>query len=460
MRFARYAPCLALSGALTGFASLLYGAASDIQSLLMNRVDEGQKVVGIVVATIGPEERSVIPYGTMAKDRTDTVNGDTVFEIGSITKVFTSVILADMVVHGEVKLDTPVAQLLPVSVKVPTRNGKQITLLDLAMHISGLPGMPPGYKPADMENPFAGFDTDQLYSFLSGYKLTRDIGSKYEYSNLGAGLLAHALARKAGMSLGELFRLRILDPLGMTSTSIALSADQKRRLATGYDGALSPAKNWDFDALAGALALRSTANDLLKFLAANLELTHTPLAPAVRLMRTVRHSTDSPDMEIMMGWHVWNRYGAHIIWHNGVTGGYWSFIGFDPVKKTGAVVLSNTRFDNDAIGLHAIDKDWPVEKLNAPHQRVELEIDPAILGRYVGVYRFGPNYTVQVSLEYGHLWVRDTGEKAIELLAEKETEFFFKTMDVQVSFITDSSGKAAKMILHVNGEDSVGARIQ
>jgi D-alanyl-D-alanine-carboxypeptidase/D-alanyl-D-alanine-endopeptidase len=463
MRFARHAPSLAsvgfFFGAFVGI-SVLYGAASEIQSLLVNRVDEGQKVVGIVVGTIAPDERAVVPYGTMTKGGSETVNGDTLFEIGSITKVFTSLILADMVVHNEVKLDTPVAQLLPPTVKVPSRNGKQITLLDLAMHVSGLPRMPIGYKPEDMENPFIGFDTQQLYGFLSGYKLTRDPGEQYEYSNLGVGLLAYALARKAGMTLGELLRVRILHPLGMTSTGIVLSPDQKRRLATGYDGALSPAQNWDFDALAGAGGLRSTANDLLKFLAANLEPGSTPLGPAVRLMRTVQHSTDSPDMEIMMGWHVWNRYGVRIIWHNGVTGGYWSFIGFDPVKKVGAVVLSNTRFDNDAIGLHAIDKDWPVEKLNAPKQRVELQIDPAILARYVGVYRFGPNYTAQVSLEYGRLWVRDTGEKALELLAEKDTEFFFRTIDVQVTFVTDASGKASKMILHVNGEDSAGVRVQ
>jgi CubicO group peptidase (beta-lactamase class C family) len=456
VRFVRYAPFLAFAGVV----SLLFGAASEIQSLLVNRVDEGQKVVGIVVATIGPNERAVIPYGTMAKTQSDTVNGDTVFEIGSITKVFTSVILADMVVHNEVKFDTPVASLLPASVKVPSRNGKQITLRDLAMHVSGLPGIPPGYKPADMENPFANFDTTQLYAFLSGYTLTRDIGSQYEYSNLGAGLLAHALARKAGMSYSELLRIRILDPLGMTSTSIILGENQKRRLATGYNAALIPARNWDFGALVGAGALHSTANDLLKFLAANLELTPTPLTQAMRLMSTFHHATDSPDMEIMLGWHLYKRHGVNIVWHNGVTGGYWSFIGFDPVKKIGAVVLSNTRFNIDAIGLHSIDNRWPVEKLNAPKERVERDVDPAILGRDVGVYRFGPNYTVQVSLEYGHLWVRDTGEKVLELLAENDTEFFFKTMDAQLSFVTDAAGKTTRMILHVNGEDSVGVKVQ
>ena len=150
----------------------------------------------------------------------------------------------------------------------------------------------------------------------------------------------------------------------------------------------------------------------------------------------------------------------HIIWHNGVTGGYWSFLGFDPERKIGAVVLSNTRFDNDAIGLHAIDRRWPVEKLNAPRPRIERSIDPGVLSKYVGVYRFNANYTVQVSLEYGRLWVRDTGDKVLEMVPESDTDFFFRNMDVQVSFVMDSAGKAARLITHVNGEDSVGVKVQ
>jgi len=396
----------------------------------------------------------------MAKDTRDTVNGETVFEIGSITKVFTSLVLADMVVHNEVRLDTPVAALLPPTVKVPRRNGRQITLQDLSMHVSGLPGISPGYKPNGLENPFAAFDSVQLYAFLSGYSLTRDIGTQYEYSNLGAGLLGYALARRIGVSFPELLRLRVLDPLGMTSTSILLGEDQRKRLAHGYNGALLPAKNWDFDALAGAGALRSTANDLLRFLAANLEITTSALTPAMRLMQTFHHDTASPDMEVLLGWHLYRRYGVHIIWHNGVTGGYWSFLGFDPERKTGAVVLSNTRFDNDAIGLHAIDRRWPVEKLNAPRPRIERSVDTGVLSRYVGVYRFNPNYSVQVSLEYGRLWVRDTGEKVLEMVPETDTDFFFRNMDVQVSFVLDPAGKATRLITHVNGEDSVGIKIQ
>ena len=153
-----------------------------------------------------------------------------------------------MIERGEVKPDDPVGKFLPPGVKVPSRNGRQITLLDLSMQISGLPRLPDNLAPADPMNPYADYGAAKLSEFLSHYTLTRDIGEKYEYSNLGAGLLGYALARKAGMSYEELVRRRILDPLGMTSTSITLSADQKKRLAAGYNAGLEPAKNWDFDA--------------------------------------------------------------------------------------------------------------------------------------------------------------------------------------------------------------------
>src|SRR5437763_1807618 len=152
---------------------LLAAASTDVRDTLVNRVDESRKAVGIVVGTIGPNGRNIVAYGRLAKDRSGTPDGDTIFEIGSISKVFTSLLLADMVERGEVTLDTPVAKLLPAEVKVPERNGKQITLLDLSMQVSGLPRMPTNIKPADFSNPYADYDAPKLYAFLSGYTLKR-----------------------------------------------------------------------------------------------------------------------------------------------------------------------------------------------------------------------------------------------------------------------------------------------
>lgn len=343
-----------LSGASLGAADV-----AEIRSLVANRVESG-RAAAIVVGIIDEKGRQTIAGGRVSLDGGQAPDGDTVFEIGSITKVFTSLILADMIEKGEVKPDDPVARFLPKTVNVPGRNGRQITLLDLSMQVSGLPRLPDNLKPADPANPYADYDAPKLYDFLSHYTLTRDPGEKYEYSNLAVGLLGYALALKAGMSYEELVRRRILAPLDMNSTAITLGDAEKKRLAPGYDASLRPARNWDFAALAGCGALRSTANDLLKFLAANLELTDTPLKAAMRRMRSVRRQTNMPDVEVGMAWHIYTKFGGEIYWHNGGTAGYRSFVGFHPVKKQGVVVLCNTFLDNDDLGRHILESRYPV----------------------------------------------------------------------------------------------------
>jgi serine-type D-Ala-D-Ala carboxypeptidase/endopeptidase len=443
-----------LLAAIVMIAPVLLGAdSSEIRAALENRVDLGKKAVGIVVGTIDEKGRAVIGYGRLAKDREEKPDGDTVFEIGSITKVFTSLILADMVERGEVKLDDPVSKFLPASVKMPSRNGRQITLLDISMQISGLPRMPNNFKPADVENPYADYDAAKLYEFMSGYTLQRDIGEKYEYSNLAVGLLGHALALKAGMSYEQLVRTRILQPLGMTSSSITPSDSEKKRLAKGHDGGLNPVKNWDLDALAGAGALRSTANDMLKFLAANLELTDSPLNAAMRRMRTVHRETGMDDIQIAMAWHVFHKFGTDIFWHNGGTAGYRSFAGFDPAKKTGVVVLCNTSFDIDDVGRHILESQFPLAKYSAPKQRIETTLDPKILESYVGEYVLAPTFTIKITREETRLFAQATGQPRFEIFAEKEGEFFLKVVDAQITFSKDPSGAVTSLILHQNGAD-------
>ena len=231
---------------------------SAVRALLESRVktfpDTGRHGEGIVVGLLDPSgARRIIAVG---------VDQAAVFEIGSITKTFTASILADMVDHGEVRLDDPVAKYLPPSVRVPSRNGKQITLLDLATQSSGLPRMPSNFTPKDSLNPYADYTVQQMYAFLSSYALTRDVGAEYEYSNLGVGLLGHALALKAGTSYEALVRQRILGPLGMHETAITLTPALRARLAPGHeiDGRVVP--NWDLPTFAGAGALRSTVRDM------------------------------------------------------------------------------------------------------------------------------------------------------------------------------------------------------
>ncbi len=333
-------------------------ADADIRTILVDRVDSRQQGVGIVVGVIDARGRRVIAYGSAEVRTQRPVNGDTVFEIGSATKVFTSLLLADAVQRGEVALDDPISRYLPPEVTVPQRSGQPITLQHLATHTSALPRLPSNLAPADWSNPYADYTVAQLYAFLSAHELTRDIGSRYEYSNLGAGLLGHVLARRAGKDYESLVHERITGPLGMASTAIALADALKPRLAAGHNAVRAPVRNWDLPTLAGAGALRSTANDLLSLLSAHIGYLKSPLAPAMAAMLRVRAPTGRPGLDIALGWHVLTTpSGREIVWHNGGTGGYRSFIGFDPKAGTGVVVLSNmfTTAGVDDIGRHLLD---------------------------------------------------------------------------------------------------------
>jgi len=421
--------------------SLQQGLPSDsaVQAILSSRVkafpDTGKYGEGIVVGLLD-KGRRLIAVG---------VDVDDVFEIGSITKVFTASILADMVARGEVRLDDPVAKYLPSSAHIPSRNGRQITLLDLATQSSGLPRMPSNFTPRDSTNPYADYTVQQMYAFLSGYQLTRDIGATYEYSNLGVGLLGHALALKARTSYEQLVTRRFLTPLGMTETAITLTPAMRARLAPGHDGDGNVVPNWDLPTLAGAGALRSTAGDLLTFLVANLDSAATPLSRTLVQTHVERQATGDPNLKIGLAWHILTRPVGKIVWHNGGTGGYRSFIGFDPARRIGVVVLCNNGNENvDDIGFHLLDETFPLRA--PPARRTEVAVDSLILQRYVGEYELTPAFHIVVTRQAAHLFVQPTAQPQFAIFAESDSTFFLKAVDAQLTFRPDA------LVLHQNGQ--------
>ncbi len=433
---------------------------SEIRQMLVDRIDVQHQSIGIVVGIIGPDGRRVISYGHLDKGDPRPVAADTIFEIGSETKVFTALLLADMAQRGEVALDDPVSKYLPASVKMPERNGRAITLVDLATHTSGLPRLPSNLSPKDPGNPYADYSVEQLYQFLSGYRLTRDIGSQYEYSNLGGGLLGHVLSLRAGMTYEALVKSRICVPLGMTSTGITLTPDMKARLAAGHDPSMDPAKNWDLPTLAGAGALRSDATDMLAFIAGNLGYTKTPLAPAMAAMLKLRRPTGQPGMEIALGWHINTANGKEIVWHNGGTGGYRSFMGFDPKARVGVVLLSNagTPAGVDDIGRHLLDASAPL--ITPPKERKQVAVASKLFDGYVGRYQLAPTFVITVTREGDHLFVQATNQPKFEVFAEGDRDYFLKVVDAQITFVTDGKGLATELILHQNGRDQRAKRIE
>src|SRR3984957_9691536 len=333
----------AQAGAQTTTSSPSAAPSDDeIRRILAERIDVQKQGVGIVVGVIDPHGKRIVAYGAPEKGDKRPVNGDTLFEIGSITKVFTALLAADMAQRGELSLDDPIQKYLPPGVKIPERDGKQITLIDLATHTSGLPRMPENFRPKDPNRPYADYTVDALYSFLSSYELRRDIGAKYVYSNLGFGVLGLGLAQRAGTDYERLVVTRICDPLAMKSTRITLSDSLRQRFAAGHTSDLVTVPEWEIPTLAGAGALRSSANDLLTFLAAMMGYTDNPLAAAQKRTLSIRRPTGAPFMATGLGWDIDTRGGTEIISKGGATAGYNTFIGYSPKTRVGVVALANT----------------------------------------------------------------------------------------------------------------------
>jgi len=432
----------------------------EIKNILQDRIDRAKRGVGIVVGLVDEKGTRVITYGTASKDSKRPLDGDSVFAIGSVTKVFTATLLADMVERGEVSLNDPISKYLPKTVKTPTRDGKEITLFDLATQTSGLPRLPTNFAPKDPQNPYGDYSVDQMYAFLSGYTLSRGIGEKYEYSNLGVGLLGHILTLRAGTDYETLIRQRICKPLGMSDTKIKLTPDMLARLATGHNPALMSVPNWDLPTLAGAGALRSTVNDMLKFVAANLGLTKSPLFAAMQKAHQSVRETGQPDLTIGLNWHILKKFDSEMIWHNGGTGGYHSFIGLDKKNRRGVVVLSNSANDIDDIGRHLLVSQYPLAKLEPPKEHKAIQLDPKIFDAYAGEYQIAPGLSVVFTREGDKLFMQPTGQSKIEIIPESETEFFLAVADVQVTFVKDDKGEVQQAILHQNGRNLTAKRIK
>lgn len=335
--------------------------SSEVEQNIVDRLKSGRSV-GMVVGFIDSRgNREYFCSGFLTKKEEKKVDENSLYEIGSITKVFTCIALADMAIKGEIGFDQPAERYLPDEVKMPSRNGEKITLEHLAVNNSGLPRMPSNFHPEDIENPYADYTVENMYDFLSNYSLRWDIGKSYVYSNLGMGLLGHILSLCAGEEYEQLITRRICRVLGMDDTRISLTSAMKKRLAKGHNPA-GEVPNWDIPALAGAGALRSTAKDMLTFLAANMGITSTPLMQAMDMSHRPRFGAGK-NMDVGLGWHIRKNMKTQIIWHNGGTGGYRAFCGFIKDQKIGVVVLTNMDIGVDDIGFHLLDSSYPLNRI-------------------------------------------------------------------------------------------------
>jgi CubicO group peptidase (beta-lactamase class C family) len=407
---------------------------NEVKALLVQMVDVEKRVPGIVVGMIAddPQERWVVGYGRLSATDERVPDGDTVFEIGSITKVFTGILLAQAVLNGEVKLDDPISMYLPEGVTAPEYEGKSITLLDLATHTSGLPG-----------NLCHIITFEQMYAFLSGYRLTREPGSSYEYSNYGMGLLGNILVLSADQADYEALLLeRIFRPLGMDSTRVLLTAEMRSRLAAPHTASLAQTHLWDNPTLAGAGMIRSTANDLLTFLAANMGLTETELQPALQLANTPQRPSVGKDT-IGLGWQVAANPGSH--WHNGQTNGSHSYLAWDPERKFGVVLLANA----------AVDIDYFVRLLIGRLPFSLVQVDPQVLASYAGRYQDPDGNIVTIRVDGTRIFIQLPTEMEYELFASAESHFYLPVSDpisdLEITFYRNNRGQVDRVVGVVGG---------
>jgi serine-type D-Ala-D-Ala carboxypeptidase/endopeptidase len=410
-----------------------------VDKAAQNRIAAGTYQT-LVIGVVDGDNTEVVAFGKL--DDGKPPDRDTVYEIGSITKTFTATLLAQAVLAGRVTLDTPVKQLLP-DFSIPSRNGKEITLGELGTQHSGLPRLPSNMLPTDPANPYADYDVAKLKAFLAGYELPRDPDAAYEYSNLGFGLLGYALAQQAHTSYDALVEEGVLKPLGMSMSGTAFTDAMRAHLAPGHDVTGNAAKNWDLNALAGAGAVRSTADDMLRYLKANMGIDASPLAAAMKLAQAPR--SDMP--KISRIGLAWMTTPKDIIWHNGGTGGYRSFLGFTADGQHGVVVLTNTAVDVDDLGFATLRADAPLKPV---YQAVVLP--SASLDDYVGTYKLSDEFLLKVFRKGDALFAQGTGQAEIPIFASAPNEFFARIPGISATFTRDLNGMVNGLVLHQNGD--------
>lgn len=452
--------CFAMLFTAFPFCAAAEDFTNAIHAFLQRRVEVEKRDAGIVIGLVDEHGGSIVSCGKLDNGTEQEVNGDTLFEIGSITKTFTALLLQDMIQRGEMKLDDPVAKYLPNSVRMPARNGREITLLQLLIHTSGLPENPGNLGPT-----WADYTVNQLYAFLSGYQLTDDPGARYKYSNLGASLLGHVVALKAGTSYESLVMDRICRPLEMKSTRCLLTPELKARFTPGHsqfgDAGWNENRSSVFFPQGG---LRSTANDLLKFMSAYLGLTWTSLTPLLDRTHEVHVQSGIPTQNLGSWLVQTDPQGRRFAFHAGDTAGYSAFVGFDEGRHRGVVVLCSTSDPDDVDGICALllENEWQSDQ-----RPKETKISSSICGSFVGQYQRSPHSAaapgIGIRREGNRIFAQTTGPRSLpirallppiegELLPESETRLFGRLSGRPITFSRDTRDKAAGLTVQFGSE--------
>lgn len=408
--------------------------SEEVELMLRYLVEDG-KAVGIVVGLLKADGSTrVVSYGSPGPDALP-LGPHSLFETGSIGKTFTATLLADMVMKGEVALEDPVAVYLPDTLRVPSLGGREITVLDLATHRSGLPKNADNHQPADLDNPYADFTFETIYDFLAGHQLRREPGAQFEYSNLGFQLLGHALARTARTTYTNLLEDRILDPLNMTNAGPEVDGENAAHMVRGHrNGSVVP--YWTgTEARLGAGGQVANVEDMLKYLDANVGPPESELERAMRNAHEPRRPWGTAGAEIGLAWKSDSIDGRWIVEHGGNTLGFTSLIAFDPEREVGIVWLTNT---------FAFTDPTPRELLVQGRRPTiqEVQMTPAALASFAGEYRYASGPSVHIRMEdEGFLTIQTPRRARSRIFASSDTSFSADRGDSRVIFDKNEAGE-------------------
>lgn len=375
------------------------------------------------------------------------------FEIGSISKVFTGLLLADAVVEGKLRLEDPLATRLPVTFADPAVGA--ITLGQLATHTSCLPRLPSNLLGARPEDPYAGYDDGALFAYLASARLEGRPPCTADYSNLGFGILGVVLERAWGHSWASLVAERITGPLGMTDTTQELSGDQRSRFAEPWSGS-ERVRPWTFKAVAGAGALRSTLADLSRFADVLLAGASGPLGRLWPLVSAPHAPMPALGGSIGLALLHGLLHGEDSYWHHGGTGGYRASVMVFPGSGRAVVVLAS----NGQAPVEAWVSEWLAPAGGAAEApRVAMTLPAGELDSYVGVFESGKSTRFTFVRRDGQLLARLTGQPFWPVFPSARDEFFYTVVDATLSFRRDAAGAVDQVTLHQGGLDRIATRV-
>jgi serine-type D-Ala-D-Ala carboxypeptidase/endopeptidase len=411
---------------------------------------DAELVSGLVVGLYDAGKTEIYGFGTGPNHAAP--DGTTLFEVGPITKIYTALILADAVQRRELELDTPLAELLPPGVTVPIRDKVAITLKHLALHSAGLPHLPPSLVSHNADpDPYAGYGEDALYHDLIQTELDNTPGTEVRYSNYGAGLLGFALGKKLGGGYAKVLTERVLGPLELKDTFVVLPAALARRRAAGTTDDLAKAVPWTFDALAGAAALVSTARDQLRLLELEIDAADGGALPLRRAMKlTQEPQLDRTGDNEGLGWMI---DSAGRYWHNGGTGGYHAFVGFDPKTKRGVVLLASTAtslVDRLSDAMYKILDNAPPPPPKFP--------TAADLAPFAGHYEVAGT-KLEVVADGKRLYLEGPGEPRRRMSPISDHEFWLEVLGSLAAFEKDGD-KVARVVFGIGGHMLVAPRVE